>query len=91
VDHRVLLKYVNYTILVVPAAMIFLWIYWHASVKNWFTGPKQTIEHDRRGARGRRLPIRVATLTGPACRRGDEPLLTSVRFCERVEVLRGRP
>ena len=24
--------------------MIFLWIYWHASVKNWFTGPKQTID-----------------------------------------------
>jgi hypothetical protein len=39
------MKYVNYTILVVPAFMIFLWIYWHASVKNWFTGPKQTIEN----------------------------------------------
>ncbi len=37
-------KYVNYTILVVPAAMIFLWIYWHASVKHWFTGPKHTID-----------------------------------------------
>ena len=37
-------KYVNYTILVVPAAMIFLWIYWHLSVKNWFTGPKHTVE-----------------------------------------------
>jgi amino acid transporter len=36
-------KYVNYTILVVPAAMIFLWIYWHVSVKKWFTGPKMTI------------------------------------------------
>jgi amino acid transporter len=36
-------KYVNYTILVVPAAMIFLWIYWHLSVKKWFTGPKHTI------------------------------------------------
>ena len=34
----------NYTILVVPAAMIFLWIYWHVSVKNWFTGPKHTID-----------------------------------------------
>jgi len=29
---------------VVPAAMIFLWIYWHASVKKWFTGPRQTID-----------------------------------------------
>jgi amino acid transporter len=36
-------KYVNYTILVVPAAMIFLWIYWHLSVKKWFKGPKHTI------------------------------------------------
>ena len=39
-------KYVNYTILVFPAFLIFLWIYWHASVKNWFTGPKQTIEKE---------------------------------------------
>jgi amino acid transporter len=37
-------RYVNYTILVVPAAMLLLWIYWHASVKKWFTGPKHTIE-----------------------------------------------
>ena len=37
-------KYVNYTILVFPAALIALWIYWHVSVKKWFTGPKQTIE-----------------------------------------------
>ncbi len=39
-------KYVNYTILVFPAALIALWIYWHVSVKNWFTGPKQTIEQE---------------------------------------------
>jgi amino acid transporter len=38
------MKYVNYTILVFPAFLIFLWIYWHVSVKNWFTGPKHTIE-----------------------------------------------
>jgi amino acid transporter len=37
------LKYVNYTIIVVPLAMLALWIYWHVSVKNWFTGPRQTI------------------------------------------------
>ncbi|MFI5041655.1 MAG: amino acid permease [Acidimicrobiales bacterium] len=37
-------RYVNYTILVVPAAMLLLWIYWHASVKKWFTGPKHTID-----------------------------------------------
>jgi amino acid transporter len=40
------MKYVNYTILVFPAFLIFLWIYWHASVKKWFTGPKQTIEQE---------------------------------------------
>ncbi len=40
------MKYVNYTILVFPALLIFLWIYWHVSVKNWFTGPKQTIEKE---------------------------------------------
>jgi amino acid transporter len=37
-------RYVNYTILVVPAAMLLLWLYWHLSVKHWFTGPKHTIE-----------------------------------------------
>jgi len=37
-------KYVNYTIIVVPVALILLWIYWHVSVKNWFTGPKITID-----------------------------------------------
>jgi len=40
------MKYVNYTIIVFPAFLIFLWIYWHVSVKNWFTGPKQTIEKE---------------------------------------------
>ena len=37
-------KYVNYTVIVVPVALILLWIWWHASVKNWFTGPKHTVE-----------------------------------------------
>ena len=37
-------KYVNYTVIVVPGALFLLWIYWHASVKNWFTGPKTTID-----------------------------------------------
>jgi amino acid transporter len=44
--HGFSMKYVNYTILVVPAAMLLLWIYWHLSVKNWFTGPKHNIEID---------------------------------------------
>ena len=37
-------KYVNYTIIVVPVALILLWIYWHASVKKWFKGPKVTLD-----------------------------------------------
>ena len=59
-------KYVNYTILVFPAFLIFLWIYWHVSVKNWFTGPEA--DHragDHRAARGRRLPRLVAALSRP--------------------------
>src|SRR3954451_5716530 len=39
-------KYVNYAIIVVPVALILLTIYWHVSVKHWFTGPKQTIDPD---------------------------------------------
>jgi amino acid transporter len=38
------MKYVNYTPLVVGAALLLLWIWWHLSVKNWFTGPKTTID-----------------------------------------------
>jgi amino acid transporter len=37
-------KYVNYAILVVPGALLLLWVYWHLSVKNWFTGPRTTVE-----------------------------------------------
>jgi amino acid transporter len=37
------MRYVNYTIIVVPVALLLLWIWWHLSVKNWFTGPKNTI------------------------------------------------
>ncbi len=32
-------KYVNYTPLLVGGVLILLWIFWHASVKKWFTGP----------------------------------------------------
>ncbi len=38
------LKYVNYTPIVVGGALIALWIGWHLSAKNWFTGPKITID-----------------------------------------------
>ena len=38
------MKFVNYTPLVVGFALLVLWVYWHLSVKNWFTGPKTTVE-----------------------------------------------
>jgi amino acid transporter len=38
------MKYVNYTPLVVLGALLILWVWWHTSVKNWFTGPKMTID-----------------------------------------------
>ena len=37
-------KYVNYTVLVFPAALILLTIYWFVSVRRWFTGPTTTID-----------------------------------------------
>jgi hypothetical protein len=38
------MKYVNYTPLVVLGALLILWLWWHASVKNWFTGPRTTVD-----------------------------------------------
>jgi len=38
------LKFVNYTPIVVGVLFLFLWVWWHVSVKNWFTGPKMTID-----------------------------------------------
>ena len=37
-------KFVNYTGIVTGAALLALWVYWHVSVKHWFTGPKHTID-----------------------------------------------
>jgi amino acid transporter len=37
-------KYVNYTPILVGGVLILLWIYWHVSVKKWFTGPIRQIE-----------------------------------------------
>jgi amino acid transporter len=45
-------KYVNYAIIVVPVALVVLTIYWHMSVKHWFTGPKHTIDPDVAAAFG---------------------------------------
>jgi amino acid transporter len=37
-------KYVNYTPLLVGGVLILLYIYWHASVKKWFTGPIRQVD-----------------------------------------------
>jgi amino acid transporter len=37
-------KYVNYTPLLVGGVLVLLWIFWHASVKKWFTGPIKQID-----------------------------------------------
>ena len=37
-------KFVNYTPLLVGGTLILLWIYWHASVKKWFTGPVRQVD-----------------------------------------------
>ncbi len=37
-------KYVNYTPLLVGGVLILLYIYWHLSVKNWFTGPIKQVD-----------------------------------------------
>ncbi len=37
-------KYVNYTPLLVGGVLILLFIYWHVSVKHWFTGPIKQVD-----------------------------------------------
>lgn len=37
-------KYVNYTPILVGTVLILLYIYWHVSVKKWFTGPIKQVE-----------------------------------------------
>jgi protein-S-isoprenylcysteine O-methyltransferase Ste14 len=34
---------VNYAPIVTGGALLLLWIWWQASAKKWFTGPKRTI------------------------------------------------
>jgi amino acid transporter len=43
------MKYVNYAIIVVPAALGLLAIYWTVSVKHWFTGPVRTVDESPLG------------------------------------------
>ena len=37
-------KFVNYTPLLVGTTLILLYIYWHVSVKKWFTGPIRQVD-----------------------------------------------
>ena len=37
-------KFVNYTPLVMFGVLALLWVYWHASVKKWFTGPVRQVD-----------------------------------------------
>jgi amino acid transporter len=37
-------KFVNYTPLLVGGVLLLLWVYWHLSVKKWFTGPIKQVE-----------------------------------------------
>ena len=57
----------NYAIIVVPVALILLTIYWHVSVKHWFTGPKQTIDPDVVAAFDDRICLTDTDLDRLAC------------------------
>ena len=35
---------VNYAPIVTGGALLILWVWWHLSVKKWFTGPRRTID-----------------------------------------------
>jgi hypothetical protein len=37
-------KYVNYTPILVGIVLVLLFVYWHVSVKKWFTGPIKQVE-----------------------------------------------
>jgi amino acid permease len=41
-------KFVNYTPIVVFGVLLLLWVYWHASVKKWFTGPVRQVDETGR-------------------------------------------
>ena len=42
-------KFVNYTPIVVFGVLFLLWLYWHLSVKKWFTGPVRQVDVDQLG------------------------------------------
>ncbi len=37
-------KFVNYTPLLVGGVLVLLFVYWHVSVKHWFTGPIKQVD-----------------------------------------------
>ena len=37
-------KFVNYAPIVTLGALLLLTVWWYVSAKNWFTGPKHTID-----------------------------------------------
>jgi amino acid transporter len=37
-------KFVNYAPILTGGALLAIWIAWHVSAKNWFTGPKHTVD-----------------------------------------------
>lgn len=47
-------KFVNYTPLLVGGTLILLWLYWHLSVKKWFTGPVRQVDETGRQLDGAR-------------------------------------
>ena len=49
-------KFVNYTPLLVGGVLILLYIYWHASVKNWFTGPIKQVDESGESWKAFRSP-----------------------------------
>ena len=46
------LEFVNYAPIVTGGTLLLLWIAWHVSVKNWFTGPRTTIDADEAAPAG---------------------------------------
>jgi amino acid transporter len=77
------LKFVNYTPIVVGGALLALWIGWHVSAKNWFTGPKMTIDLPQGMSAADELALefdqhqhqhRPSTTTPPATPPHEEPL-----------------
>ena len=54
-------KFINYAPIVLAIIFIALWIGWHVSAKNWFTGPKHTIDLPEGSRRPTRSPSSTTT------------------------------